>query len=153
MTLSELLAPDLILAKAVCASKDELISRLLDRIYGAGADIAIPRHDVLHAIQLREQIGGTLLPSGLSVPHARLRDFEGFIIAVGLPASPIPREDTPIRMMAVMISNQSGGLYYLPSLAALTKISRDSEYFSLLCGAETPESFISLIREKDLPLE
>lgn len=153
MTLSELLAPELVLTKAECASKDELISRLLDLIYGAKAELIIPRHDVLRAIQIRERIGGTLLPSGLSIPHARLRDFDGFILAAGIPATPIPQDDgSRILMMSLMISNQSGGLHYLPALAALTKLSRDKDYFSLLTNAETPEAFIRLVKARDSEL-
>ena len=152
MTLSQLLTPDLILPMSACASKDELITALVDRVYSTGGAPPLPMNDVLKSIHMREEIGGTLLPSGLSVPHARLRDYDGFIIAVGIPASPLSAEGIQIRLMSLMISSQSGGPHYLTSLAALTKISRDAEYFSRLCTAETPEAFISMLRERDTEL-
>jgi PTS system nitrogen regulatory IIA component len=152
MTLSELLKPELILTKADYASKDELISELVVRIYNTEPEIPFSSEDLLHTIQMREQIGGTILPSGLSVPHARLKNFEGFILALGLPAKPVFHDGFQIKMMSLMITSQSGGLYYLPTLAVLTKISRDNDFFSLLCGAEKAEDFIRLIREKDQEL-
>jgi mannitol/fructose-specific phosphotransferase system IIA component (Ntr-type) len=139
----------LVLPKAVCGSKDELISILVDRVYTIGEEPPLPSKDMLKSIHIREEIGGTLLPSGLSVPHARVKDYEGFIIAMGTPAEPIFHEGLEIRMMALIISCQTGGPHYLTSLAALTKISRDAEYFSRLCKAEQPEDFISILRERD----
>jgi PTS system nitrogen regulatory IIA component len=149
MTLSNILPPDLVLPRIVCGSKDELISILVDHVYSTGREPPLPAKDILNAIHIREEIGGTLLPSGLSVPHARLKDYDGFIISVGLPASPLVHEGLQVRMMALMISSQTGGPHYLTSLAALTKISRDAEYFARLCRAETPEEFMEMLRECD----
>ena len=152
MTLLELLLPDLVFPRIPCVSKNELISILVDRIYGSGREPPLPPNKMLSTIQLREEIGGTLLPSGLSVPHARLKDYEGFILALATPAEPLFHEGHQIHLMAVMISSQSGGPWYLPVLALLTKISRDSEYFARLCAAHNPEEFISVLKERDMEL-
>jgi len=152
MTLSELLEPDLILTKAVCSSKDELINKLVERIYSSDNELPILKNELLKTIYLRELIGGTLLPSGLSVPHARLKNYEGFIIAMGIPAEPLFHEGVQIYLSAMMITNQSGTPLYLPSLAALTKMSKNKEYFTRLYGVNTPEEFITIIRERDTEL-
>jgi len=149
MTLSELLDNDLVFPKINCTSKTELISMLVDRLYGTGRKPPFSAEEVLSKIHIREEIGGTLLPSGLSVPHARLDDFEDFVLAIGIPAEPIFQEGIQIRLMALMISSHSGAPYYLPTLAALTKISRDGEFFSRLYKSERLEDFISILRERD----
>ena len=149
MTLSELLVSDLVHLKMKCASKDELISALLEQVYCTDCKPPFPIKDVMSKIQMREEIGGTLLPSGLSAPHARLRDYEGFVIAIGTPAETISQGNIQIKMMALMISSQSGGPYYLPTLASLAKLSRDREYFSRLCIAENRERFFDILRERD----
>jgi len=152
MTLSQLLNPKLVLTKCPCESKDELISKVIERIYSAGAAPPIPQEELLQAILKRERIGGTLLPSGLSVPHARLGDFEDFIFAIAPPAESISHDGFPLHLMSLMISSQMGGAYYLPVVAALTKISRDKEFFSRLAEAENSETLISIIKEKDQQL-
>ena len=151
MTLSELLKSELIFVKTPCASssKEELIHNLVERVYQTGREFPLSRQEMLNTIYKREQIGGTLLPSGLSVPHARLRDFDDFILALGTPAEALFHEGLQIRLMALMITSQSGGPRYLPVLAALTKISRDGVYFSRLCGAEDPEAFLRILGERD----
>ena len=149
MALLNLLDNNLILLKIESASKNELISKLLTRIYDAGLAPPFPFDEVLGKIYMREEIGGNLLPSGLSVPHARLGNYEGFILAMGTAIEPIFYDGIQIRLMSLMISSQSGGPYYLPTLAELTKLSRDGEYFSRLCSAETPDDLIEIIRERD----
>jgi PTS system nitrogen regulatory IIA component len=149
MTLVELLEPELVLTKTVCASKDELIDKLVDRVYSIKKDFPFLQKDLLNSINMREQIGGTMLPSGLSVPHARIREYDGFILTLGIPLEPIFHDGIQIRLMSLMISSQSGGPYYLPALAALTKISRDNDFFNLLCGANDTEDFIDLLRKRD----
>ena len=145
MTLSELLNKELVLPKIDCSSKDELIDTLVGRIYQENPAFSIPQKDVLNSIAIREQIGGTLLPSGLSIPHARLKNYDGFIIALGTPKEALYCGEQQIRMMALMITSQSGIPWYLSALAAISKISRNSEYFSHLCAADTTDDFFSIL--------
>ena len=152
MTLVELIKPELILTNVHCASKDDLIRDIVEKIYSAGVVPPISQDVLLQAILKREQIGGTLLPSGLSLPHARLKDYDSFILALGTTKEPLFYEETQLRLMALMISSQTGGAHYLPAVAALTKISRDSEFLSRLGKAENTEDFIGLLKEKDQKL-
>ena len=152
MTLSEFLDSELILLKTKSSSKDDLISELVEQIFATGRELPLSRENILKTINMRELIGGTMLPSGLSVPHARLKGYEGFILALGVPGEPLLYSGIEVRMMALMISSQSGAPWYLPTLAALTKLSRDTEYFTRLCQAETGTAFIDIIRERDQEL-
>ena len=139
--------------KIFCASKDELITILNKKIREVEHKLPLSEKEMLKTINMREQIGGTLFPSGLSVPHARLQNFEDFVLAIGIPAQPLFHEGIEIRMAAIMITSQTGSPWYLSVLAALTKISRDSAYFSRLCKAETPEEFLRILKEKKIELE
>ncbi|MCL2380681.1 MAG: PTS sugar transporter subunit IIA [Treponema sp.] len=86
------------------------------------------------------------------MPHARLKGFEGFVFALSTPLEPLFHEGQEIRMTTMMITSQSGGPWYLATLAAMTKISRDEEYFSRLCRAESPQDVIGVLRERDAKL-
>ena len=149
MTLSELLKPALVLAKLPCASKDELISKLAAKVYEAGTPLPLSQKELLETINTREQIGGTLLPSGLSLPHARLKGFEDFIIVIATPAQPLYHDGQQIILSAMMITSQSGGPWYLEVLAALTKMSRNREYFTRLCSTENASDFLKILKESD----
>jgi len=152
MTLTELLKPELLFPKIACSSKNDLIAKLTREIYRTGRELPLLQEELLKSIHIREQIGGTLLPSGLVIPHARLKGFEDFVLVLATPAQPLFQGEQEIRLAAMMITSQSGGAWYLETLAALTKMSRDEEYFSRLTGAENREDFISILRERDPPL-
>lgn len=149
MALRSLLNGNLILLNIKCSSKEELINKLLARVYEAGLEPPFPMDEVLKKISMREEIGGTLLPSGLSVPHARLGNYEDFVLAIGTPAEPIFQGGIQIHLMAMMISSQSGGPHYLPTLAELTKLSRDREYFLRLCSVAHNDDFVQMILDRD----
>ena len=150
MSLCEIILPQLILPQAACKSKNDLIHTLVEKIYEAGIELPINQHSLIKTIHIREDIGGTLLPSGLSIPHARLKDYEGFVIAFGIPTKAIPQNGMQLRMMTLMISSSTGGPHYLKSLAALTKISRDKVYFEKLCSVKSTEEFLEVLKESEL---
>jgi len=140
------------LLKTACSSKDELITKLLKKIYDTNHNLPLLMEEVFDTIIKREKIGGTVFPTGLSVPHARLKNFDGFVIALATPAEALFHDGIQIRMMALMITSQSGGLYYLPALAALTKISRDSAYFGRLYSTENFADMIRIFGEQNMEL-
>ena len=152
MTLSELLKPELILTGIECESKNDLISILVGKIYEYGYELPINENSLIKTIQIREEVGGTLLPSGLSIPHARLKDYEDFIITMAIPKGKLYHEGQELKLMSLMVSSQSGVPHYLKVLASLTKISRDNAYFTKLCNADSPENFLEIIKEKDQEL-
>ena len=152
MNLLELLKPELMIIKAGSTTKDELIAEIVERIYETYNDIPIPKEELLGSIDIREKIGGTTLPSGLAVPHSRLKDYDEIVIALATPAKSITNEGTKIRLMTLMLSSQSGGPYYLPAVAAFTKISRDEDYFSRLCESENRDAFIRILKERNFSM-
>ena len=144
MKLSELLRPDLVLTKQACSSKDELIEILVKQICGAANSPPFPPDEILSRIKTRERIGGTVFPTGLAVPHTRLAECEDFFITLGMPAEPVFHDGTQVRLMALMITSQTGGPLYLPAVALMGRLSMDADYFSRLCGAENYEDFIKI---------
>ncbi|MDR0513237.1 MAG: PTS sugar transporter subunit IIA [Treponema sp.] len=152
MTLVELIKPDLVFTKAADTTKEDLIGKMVEGVYNAGLELPVSRQSLLETIDTREQIGGTLLPSGLAIPHARIKGYEGFVFAVATPANPLYQAGQEIRLVALMVTSQSGGPWYLETLAALAKISRDEEYFTRLLAAQTPENFLSILKERNAPL-
>jgi PTS system nitrogen regulatory IIA component len=149
MIFSEFIKKDLIQLKIPCTSKDDLILKLIEAVYETGQNIPISKNELTEKINTREKIGGTLLPSGLSIPHARLKGYEDFIIALGTPSTPLLHDELKVHLVALMVSSQSGGEHYLPTLAALTKLSRDEVFFLKLCDSDNTDDFIGILKERD----
>lgn len=149
MKLSSLIVPELVLLKRRGETKDALIDELIREIYHTRQKISIPELVVRKAVYDRESLGGTVLPSGLAVPHARLEGFDDILIAVGVPALPPQHDNTPIRMMILILTSQSASTLYLNTLAAFTKISM-APSFEKLREAANPQSFIQLLKDANI---
>ncbi|GMO26414.1 MAG: hypothetical protein Ta2F_01970 [Termitinemataceae bacterium] len=142
----------MILLKLSCKTHDEILNRLIQELYSNGQKISLPEDTVRKAIMNRETLQGTLLPTGLSIPHARLEALEDPVIVIGVPESPITtRADTPIRMMMLMLTPRTASSLYLNMLAALGKISK-GELFPKMCCANDTGVFIKIIEEADIDI-
>ncbi|MDR0567959.1 MAG: CBS domain-containing protein [Spirochaetaceae bacterium] len=150
MKLSSLLNPGLLILRTPAKTKDALIDALVREIYRTQRRIALPEQAVRKALAERESLGGTVFPSGLAVPHARLEGFNDLLIAVGVPAEPIPTPENPIKMMILILTTQAAGAVYLNTLGAFVKISQDHDLFGRLCAAQSPQSFIQTINERNI---
>jgi PTS system nitrogen regulatory IIA component len=154
MKLSSLINPELVLLKRPCKTRDELLDELIRELYHGGQKVSIPENILRGAITDRENLGGTLLPTGLAIPHARLDGFDDFILAVGIPASPIQgtaQGEPPVRMMVLMLTSMSSSTQYLNTLASLAKISQ-GPLFSTLCGAANQNAFIEILKDANIEI-
>jgi PTS system nitrogen regulatory IIA component len=150
MKLSSLLIPELVILKTSCKTKDELIDALIREIYRTRQPISLPEPYVRSAISDRENLGGTVFPTGLATPHARLENFQDLLIVIGVPVKPVVFEDIPIHIMALMLTSQSASPLYLNTLSAFIKLSQDTELVTRLCRSSNPQDFIQIIKDRHI---
>jgi PTS system nitrogen regulatory IIA component len=99
------------------------------------------------AVEERESLQHTILPSGLAIPHARMEGFNDLFIAVGIPAKAIEGGAYPISMMALFLTSPEGSGLYLNTLAGFTKLSNDKPLFDKLCKAGSGQEFVRLVSD------
>jgi PTS system nitrogen regulatory IIA component len=152
MKLSNLINPKLVLLKQPCRTHDELIDMLIKELYRGSQNMALPEDVVRKAVMSRETLQGTLLPTGLSMPHARLDGIADLTVVIGVPEEPIPtRGNTPINMMILMLSSHLAATKYLNTLAAFAKLS-NNEIFQKLCREGSPDNFIKIIDDANIDI-
>jgi CBS domain-containing protein len=145
MKLSSLLKPELVLLKQQYKTHNELLDGLIAELYRDGQKTALSEDAVRKGIMNRETLQGTLLPTGLSIPHAKFEDLYESVIVIGVPESPMPtRGDSPVRMMALMLSPTTNTTRHLNILAAFGKLSKGA-LFPKLCAETDSVSFINTI--------
>jgi PTS system nitrogen regulatory IIA component len=153
MQLSSLLTPGLVFLRRDYGSKDEIIDELVREVFRTRYKITCKAEEVKAAIRERESLGGTIFSTGLAVPHARLENFNDILIIVCVPAVPVPFEDTNIRIMVLVLTGSAASTIYLNTLAAFVKISMDKEYFEKLLASPSPQSFIQLLKERNIEVK
>jgi PTS system nitrogen regulatory IIA component len=153
MQLASLLAPGLVFLRRSYAGKDEMINDLVREVFRTRYKITCGEENVKTAIRDRETLGGTVFPTGLAVPHARLENFDDILLVVCVPASPIPFEETPIRLMVLVLTGHATSAMYLNTLAAFVKFSTDKNYFERLLAASSPQNFIHILKERSIEVK
>ena len=153
MQLASLLTPGLIFLKRSYDGKDEMIEDLVRELFRTRYKITCTEEEVKTALREREDLGGTVFPTGLAVPHARLNDFDDILIAVCVPSKPVSAKGMYIRLMVLVLTGHETSNLYLNTLAAFSKISSETQYFEQLITAETPQSFIQILKKRNFEVK
>lgn len=149
MLLSSLLDLNFIHLKSDMSSKAEVIQHLLQHFQRSSPAI-FDLDAVRGAVEQREALGGTVFPTGIAVPHARLEGFEDLLIGVCVPRRPILLEGTAVRMVVLILTSKVASPIYLTALAALLKMSQDQPLFTRLLEAHHPHEFVTAVEQSGL---
>ena len=121
MELSDLLAPERVVARLQVADQTALLAELGRR---AGALCEIPAETISAALENRERLGSTGLGGGIALPHARLAQLEKFFGMFARLARPIPFDaidDQPVAFVFLLLSPMAADAEHLAALAAISR--------------------------------
>ncbi len=151
MKLANLVDPRLVMFKADVGSVDAAV-QVACKAISALYKHEVAYDDVLAKVREREALGGTAFPTGIAIPHARLDNFEDFIIAPVIPKTPIPQdgESAPIRIVWVILISKIESGMYLNTLAKLVQSSKDAGFTDQLVKADSGLSFVQLLEKAGL---
>jgi PTS system nitrogen regulatory IIA component len=88
-------------------------------------------------VRERERLGGTILPTGIAVPHGRIEGFHDLLIGVWIPEKPFSEEGKTVRALFFSLTSKAGTALYLPVAAALAKFSQDEASLTGLQNARS----------------
>ncbi len=150
MKLSSLMAPQLVFPKADCKSVDDAIAMAVQVIVDRNSQV-LQKNIVTTAIKDRVALGGTILPGGIAIPHARLPGFNDIIIAAVIPKTPIPVPDLdPVKIIWVVLLGSGTAGLYIHILAAIAKIAGDAGFSEKLYRADTGLGFIEILEKSGI---
>jgi len=144
MKLVSLLDRDLILLDSDVNSLEEAVV-LMTRHFTHTRKVKLPEAKLSKAIMDRNELGGTVFPNGLAIPHARVEGFDDLVIGICRPRTPFPCQEMTVRFVVIMLTSQNVSTIYLQTLASLVKMSREEELFEAVCRAETPVRLMELL--------
>jgi PTS system nitrogen regulatory IIA component len=151
MKLANFMDPKLVLLKAEVSSVEEAVQQALQAVVKNYRHDALQYDQVLKLVQEREALGGTILPSGIAIPHARIPLFNDFLIASVVPKKPIlvTQKDAEIEVKVIylFIISQTASTIYLNALAKIAESSKSEEVMKKLLAAETPHQFVEVFEQ------
>ncbi|MCQ2604292.1 MAG: CBS domain-containing protein [Spirochaetia bacterium] len=153
MKLSSLVRAENIILKSNAVTKKQAIDEmyaLLSRRYKLElADVG----DAGPAIWEREELGGTVFPAGIAIPHARLDNFDDLIISICVPANPIRCDNIDVKIFILILTSKTVSNTYLNALSTFMKMSRNKELFNRWISCEDPESMIEFFDSNDIKIK
>ena len=153
MKLSSLIRKENIIIGSSAGTKLEAIEEmyaLVSRRY----KLALAKvQDPMRYILEREELGGTVFPSGIAVPHARLSDLDDLIISILVPEKPIRCDNVDVRIFILILTSKSVSNTYLNTLATFLKMSRDKELFDTWAGCITADKMVQLFEDRGITIK
>jgi PTS system nitrogen regulatory IIA component len=142
--LASILSEKFIIIGARVSSIEEAIDLLVHTIADKYS-FRESRENVIKAVLEREAQGGTVFPTGIAIPHARLEEFNDVVVGICIPEKPIIVDEIPVKMVALVVTSKTTPKLYLNVLAALLQISQDEKVFNEIISAEDPDRIIEII--------
>lgn len=127
-------------------TRDEAIDALIDLL--DDADHLPDKTAFRKAIFDREALVSTGIGMGVAVPHAKLKEFANFFIAVGVQQTKgldwNALDKAPIRLIFMIAGPDHKQTEYLQILSLLTSAIRDIELRKKLLNAQSPEQALAV---------
>ena len=131
------------------ATRDEAIDALIALLHKNGEieDLDAFRRAILH----REQLVSTGIGMGVAVPHAKMKEFSDFFIAVGIQQKKgvdwNALDKVPVRLIFLIGGPEDKQTEYLQILSMLTAAIKDVDLRKELLKASDTEEVIDLFSD------
>ncbi len=127
-------------------TRDEAIDALIDLLDQSGK---LPdKNKFRRAIFDREQLVSTGIGMGIAVPHAKLKEFSNFSIAIGIQQHKglewNALDTAPVRIIFMIAGPDNKQSEYLQILSQLTSAIKDVNLRKALLKADSPQEVLSL---------
>ena len=118
--------------------------------------LPVSSEEVKKIIREREESGSTVLPTGVAIPHGRVKGFKDLLIGVWIPSAPLETDRGSVSIVFFFLTSLVGSLNYLPVLSSIARSCATDNFPHNLKGAglnEIHQYFNSMVIRKELTVE
>ncbi len=120
--------------------KEEMLFKLV-------SSLPIPDHSLaLNAVLEREKMGGTIVDSAISIPHARLKGLKTIELSVGIVDDPAAPKDQA-RLFFLFLSPREDTKIHLHFLSSLSSLFQAEGFVEALLSLKAPHEVVQKIRQ------
>jgi PTS system nitrogen regulatory IIA component len=132
------------------ASREEVLGELAARLAAENA-VRDPGELLLRLID-RERLGCTGLGGGVAIPHCKLRNLPGVVVAVASTAAPIDfgaSDGIPIDLIFLVVSPADAPAAHLQVLARISRLLRTPGVAESLRAADSAVELVAVLRKAE----
>ena len=147
MNISDLLAPDAVIATLKVQGKKQLLQELAAR---ASQVTRIPERKIFETLTERERLGSTGVGQGIAIPHGRLADVKNVVGVFARLESAIDYDAVdkqPVDLVFMLLAPEGAGADHLKALARVSRLLRNQQACEKLRAATKPETIYAILTE------
>ena len=125
MDLSDLVAPEAVIASLKATSKKQALQMLSAK---AATLTGLPERAIFTTLLERERLGSTGVGHGVAIPHGKLAGLEGVVGLFARAHNPLDFEaldDQPVDLLFLLLAPEGSGADHLKALARIARVLRD----------------------------
>ncbi len=147
MNISDVLAPDAVIAALRVNGKKQLLQELAAR---AASLTGIPERKIFESLNERERLGSTGVGQGIAIPHSRVAEVKGIVGVFAQLESPVDFDAVdkqPVDLVFMLLAPDGAGADHLKALARVSRLLRNQQACEKLRAAKKPEAIYAILTE------
>ena len=148
MNISDLLAPDGVLAPLKAQSKKQLLQELAAR---AHAQTRLPEKNIFETLIERERLGTTGVGAGIAIPHGRmagLATITGVFARLENGIDYDAVDSQPVDLVFMLLAPENAGADHLKALARVSRLLRNQPVCEKLRAAKSAEAIYAILTDQ-----
>jgi PTS system nitrogen regulatory IIA component len=148
MNISDLLAPEAVLASLKAHTKKQLLQELAAR---AHARTHLPEKQIFETLNERERLGTTGVGAGIAIPHGRMAGATSITGVFGRLESAIDYEAVdgqPVDLVFMLLAPENAGADHLKALARVSRLLRNQQTCEKLRAAQSAEALYAILTDQ-----
>ena len=150
MNISDFLKPSLVKIGLESEEKEELFEEMIQILVDGG--LIRDRDAALDAIFAREAKMSTGIARWLALPHGKISEISGLLLALGVSRTGIEYEaldGEPVHVVLLVLSEIGNPGPHIECLAEISRVFSVPGFTARVRDAETPEEVLQLIRQEE----
>ncbi|MGL5988329.1 CBS domain-containing protein [Cetobacterium sp.] len=159
MKLSSYLSEKAIISNVKGNNINELVDDLLNRLVENNKVLKIEKEIMKRAVLKREEEASTYLGHGISLPHARLGDYDDILVAIGFPEKPIKIKDSnnkeeELKIVILVIADVLKSKKILKIMSGISKLAmRNKDVLDRIIAGKDPIQTIKIIEAANIEID
>ena len=145
MNISDLLAPEAVLASLKAQTKKQLLQELAAR---AQVRTQLPEKQIFETLNERERLGTTGVGAGIAIPHGRMAGVVNITGVFARLESAIDYEAVdgqPVDLVFMLLAPENAGADHLKALARVSRLLRNQQTCEKLRAAKSAEALYAIL--------
>src|SRR5438105_8196302 len=145
MPLTDLVAPNAVLAALKVSSKKQLLHELAAK---AAELCGESERAILEVLQQRERLGSTGVGNGIAIPHGKLPKLNklfGLFVRLERPIDFEALDGQPVDLIFLLLAPEAAGADHLKALARVARLLRDGDIARKLRESHDADALYSVL--------